>query len=466
MLSKYKEYLWASAGKQDQDPSHVGLIQLAVPILLESILRSLVNMIDVAFLSRVSDSVVSAVSVSTQYIILCQIIANAVATGTIVCINQAIGMQNRKKVNMLATIALIANFALGLLFGLLFLFGAETLLLIMNLDAEGIRSAAVYMRICGGCMCFQSVSIVFNSLCRSMGKRKAPLTINLLSNIINVFGNYLAIFHPEVLGLEPVAGVAVASVASIIGGMLLGAYVSWHAGIRVSLRYMRPFPRADFKLALSIGIPGGLNNISYSLSTLLTTSIISLSGTVMVATKVYVSNLVQYVALVGMSVSFASNLMIGYKIGEGDIRAANELRALVTRTAIASNVFFSLLLYLFRAPLLGFFTQSSVVLEMAKYLLLLDLFVEIGRAMNNSIAGALQAAGDVKYQLIVNQFSAWVISVGGAYLFGILFGWNLYGVWLAFALDELTRGLVLMRRWRSQKWVQPALERRKIIASA
>lgn len=299
-----------------------------------------------------------------------------------------------------------------------------------------------------------------------MGKRKAPLMINLLSNIINVFGNYLAIFHPEVLGLEPVAGVAVASVASIIGGMLLGAYVSWRAGIRVSLRYMRPFPRADFKLALSIGIPGGLNNISYSLSTLLTTSIISLSGTVMVATKVYVSNLVQYVALVGMSVSFASNLMIGYKIGEGDIRAANELRALVTRTAIASNVFFSLLLYLFRVPLLGFFTQSSVVLEMAQYLLLLDLFVEIGRAMNNSIAGALQAAGDVKYQLIVNQFSAWVISVGGAYLFGILFGWNLYGVWLAFALDELTRGLVLLRRWRSQKWVQPALERRKIIASA
>ena len=466
MLAKYREYLWSPAGRNGGDPSRVGLIQLAVPILLESILRSLVNMIDVAFLSRVSDSVVSAVSVGTQYIILCQIIANAVATGTIVCINQAIGMKNYRKVNMLATIAVIANLALGLFFGMIFLFGSDVLLLLMSLDAEGTRSAAVYMRICGGCMCFQSVSIVFNSLCRSMGRTKAPLAINIVTNIINVIGNWLAVYHPEILGLEPVAGVALASVASIIGGMLLGSYIAHHAGIRFSLKYLKPFPKEDFKLSLSIGIPGGVNNISYSLSMLLTTSIISITGTVMVATKVYVSNLVQYVALVGMAVSFASNLMIGYRIGEGDFRAANELRSLVTRTAVASNVFFSLLLYFLRAPLLRLFTENGQVIALANSIFLIDIFVEIGRALNNSIAGALSAAGDVKYQMIVNQLSAWLISVGGSYVFGILLGWNLNGVWLAFALDELTRGLLLLRRWQSQKWVPGAMARRKIIAGS
>ena len=464
MMSRYKKYLWSPIRGENGDPSHVGLIQLAVPMLLESILRSLVNMIDVAFLSRVSDSVVSAVSVGTQYIIICQIIANAVATGTIVCINQAIGMKNHKKVNMLATIAVIANLALGLLFGAAFLLGSDALLIIMRLDEVGMRSAAVYMRICGGCMCFQSVAIVFNSLCRSMGRTKAPLAINLLTNVINVIGNYLAVYHPELLGLEPVAGVAAASVLSIIGGMLLGAAIAHRAGVRLSLKYLKPFPRDDFKLALSIGIPGGINNLSYSLSTLLTTSIISITGTVMVATKVYVTNLVQYVALVGMSISFASNLMIGYRIGEGDIQAANEIRSLVTRAAIASNVFFSVLLYLFRNPLLRFFTDSKLVLEIAQTIFLIDLFVEIGRAMNNSISGALTAAGDVKYQMFVNQLSAWLVSVGGAYVFGILCGWNLVGVWIAFALDELTRGILLLRRWQSQKWVSSAMERRQIIA--
>ena len=91
--SMKKEYLWVPASQRKMDPSRVGLIQLAYPILLESILRSTVNLIDIAFLSRVSDGVVSAVSVSGQYIMLCQMLASAVATGTLVCINQAIGMK-------------------------------------------------------------------------------------------------------------------------------------------------------------------------------------------------------------------------------------------------------------------------------------------------------------------------------------------------------------------------------------
>ena len=95
---------------------------------------------------------------------------------------------------------------------------------------------------------------------------------------------------------------------------------------------------------------------------------------------------------------------------------------------------------------------------------LLDLAVEIGRSLNNTIAGALQATGDVTYQLIVNQLSGWIVSVGGAYLFGIVLGWGLYGVWLAFALDEMTRGLILLHRWRSGKWRAGAEARRKMIA--
>ena len=67
--------------------------------------------------------------------------------------------------------------------------------------------------------------------------------------------------------------------------------------------------------------------------------------------------------------------------------------------------------------------------------------------------------------MVVNQLSSWLISVGGSYVLGILCGWGLYGVWTAFALDELTRGLLLLRRWRSHRWVEGAETRRRIIAS-
>lgn len=457
-------FLWASREEREHDPTHVGLVQLAFPILLEHLLRSTVNLVDVIFMSRISDSVVSAVSVASQYIMLCMIIASAVATGTMVCINQAIGMRNQQKVNRLASIAVAANLILGLVFGLLFLLCSDAFLLIMKLEPASLANASQYMKICGGLMFIPCIEIVLNNVCRSMGHTRAPLMINLTINLINLVGDYLVVYHPEIIPVDPVSGVAYASVLGRVGGLILAAWVVSRTGVRISPRQLRPFPKDELMLSLSIGIPGGLNNIAYTLSQLITTSIISLTGDVMVATKVYASNLINYIALVGMAFAQASTIMVGYRIGAGNYKEANQIRSLVTRIALLSNAFFSLLLVSVRTPLMRFFTDDPTILSIASVIFVIDFAVEIGRALNNTIAGALQAAGDVTYQLIVNQASGWLISVGFSYLFAIVFGWGLYGVWIAFALDELTRGLILLHRWKSQKWMAAAEERRKILA--
>ena len=457
-------FLWASREEREHDPTHVGLVQLAFPILLEHLLRSTVNLVDVIFMSRISDSVVSAVSVASQYIMLCMIIASAVATGTMVCINQAIGMRNQQKVNRLASIAVAANLILGLVFGLLFLLCSDAFLLIMKLEPASLANASQYMKICGGLMFIPCIEIVLNNVCRSMGHTRAPLMINLTINLINLVGDYLVVYHPEIIPVDPVSGVAYASVLGRVGGLILAAWVVSRTGVRISPRQLRPFPKDELMLSLSIGIPGGLNNIAYTLSQLITTSIISLTGDVMVATKVYASNLINYIALVGMAFAQASTIMVGYRIGAGNYKEANQIRSLVTRIALLSNAFFSLLLISVRTPLMRFFTDDPTILSIASVIFVIDFAVEIGRALNNTIAGALQAAGDVTYQLIVNQASGWLISVGFSYLFAIVFGWGLYGVWIAFALDELTRGLILLHRWKSQKWMAAAEERRKILA--
>ena len=95
-------------------PEELGLRHLALPILLEMLLRTKVSMVNVAFLSRLSDQMVSAVSISSQYINILQMIASAVATGGIVCINQAIGMHNEKKVMRMANVAIASNVVMEL----------------------------------------------------------------------------------------------------------------------------------------------------------------------------------------------------------------------------------------------------------------------------------------------------------------------------------------------------------------
>ena len=203
---------------------------------------------------------------------------------------------------------------------------------------------------------------------------------------------------------------------------------------------------------------------TYSLCQLVTTAIISHFGDMMVSTKVYVSSLAGYVTLVSMSFCQANSIMVGYRVGAAKYEEARRLAIFVARVAVLSNLFFSGVLFIFRRQFISIFTGDPAILQTASSILLIDFAVEVGRALNNSFSGSLTAVGDVRYQLVVNQLSGWLISVGCAYLFSTVLGLGLYGVWMAFALDELTRGLIMRVRWRSGRWIGAVESRRKTLA--
>ncbi len=446
-------------------PDELGLRHLAPAMLLEMVLRTTVSMVNVAFLSRISDNMVSAVSISTQYISILQMIATAVATGSIVCINQAIGMRNQERVERLANVAIAANTLMGLVFGMLFLCFSRPFLSIMKVGEDCLYMASVYMRIVGGSMVIQCLQLVVSSVCRSMGRTKVPLCVNLCINGVNLIGCALVVFQPIPLGVEPVTGVAAANVISQVVGLGLALQFMYRrAKIRIRPSLLRPFPWKDLKLSLEIGIPGGINNIAYGSGQLVTTAIIALTGEPMVAAKVYITNVVHYICLIGQACGQANTILIGYRIGAGRYDEAMALRKRVTRIALISNITCSLLVILARKALIGIFTTDSFILEIASTVIVIDLFVETGRALNNTLSGALQATGDVVYQLVVNQASNWIVSVGLSYIFGIVLGFGLNGVWVAFALDEATRGLILLRRWNGKKWMEKAEKRRTQVA--
>jgi Na+-driven multidrug efflux pump len=48
------------------------------------------------------------------------------------------------------------------------------------------------------------------------------------------------------------------------------------------------------------------------------------------------------------------------------------------------------------------------------------------------------------------------VMAGGAWLLGVHFGMGLIGVWIAYALDEWTRGLIMCWRWWGRGWLPAA----------
>ncbi len=68
------------------------------------------------------------------------------------------------------------------------------------------------------------------------------------------------------------------------------------------------------------------------------------------------------------------------------------------------------------------------------------------------MVSSLQAAGDIKFPVVLGIISNWSVAVLLSYIFGIVLNMGLVGVWIAMASDECLRGPVYLFRFRSGVW--------------
>lgn len=153
-----------------------------------------------------------------------------------------------------------------------------------------------------------------------------------------------------------------------------------------------------------------------------------------------------------MSLGMATSLIIGWMTGAGEYDKAYRLNMQNLRIAVLLNAAGSTLIFLFGGPLMGLFTDSAEIMALARPILFIDIFVEIGRAFNHIEDNSLRGAGDVIFSMIVSIISCWTMSILFSYILGIRLGLGLTGCWIAFMMDELFRGITFFFRWRSRRW--------------
>ena len=84
------------------------------------------------------------------------------------------------------------------------------------------------------------------------------------------------------------------------------------------------------------------------------------------------------------------------------------------------------------------------------------MLLEPGRALNLIVINALRATGDASFPVAAGAASMVLVMAGGSWLLGVYFELGLVGVWIAYALDEWTRGLIMCARWWRLGWLPAA----------
>ena len=433
--------------------SSISLLSLTGPILLENTLRMAMGTVNVFMLGRYSDNAVGSVGVATQFINMILMIYSVAASGAAIVSNQYLGAGQSKHARQVGAVAVWMSAAMGIVLSAMAFLFAEPIMVVMNLPPELLADGTVFLRIVGGTSFIQAMTATMSAVARSHGMARLPMMMAFVMNLINLAGNWFVLNRPEIMPVTGVAGVATAQVFAAFCGFLLMVWlVTRKVGISLSPKNLFPTPRKEIGQILRVGLPAGIEFFSYSFAQMMSTYLVGMLGAEAITARVYVQNIVFFVYVFALSVGQASQIMVGHLVGSGRFEEANHRNWKNLRIAVAASASLSLLAMAFRQQLLGIFTDNPEIIRLGSIILIVDVLVEVGRAMNVSQNNSLRGAGDVRFPMFVAISAMWSVGVMTSWLLGIVAGLGLAGIWLGFALDEWVRGIIVMFRWKGGKW--------------
>lgn len=429
------------------------LLSLTIPVFIELLLNMLIGNVDQFMVMTYSETAYTAIGNVNQLVNFFILAFNVVAMSSTVLIAQYNGAKQTERSKSIYPLAFFVNLIFGLVITAIVLLTYRPLFSWLNYPSNILHEANLYIVIIASCLVFNSLGVTFAAFFRANGLMKEWMYVSLLANLINVVGNALLLFGWFGIPKLGIVGVAISSnFSKIFAFVAIFILYKKKIGFSLSWRELRPFPASQLKKMLGVGIPAAGENMAFSLMTIIIQKFINGFGTAMITARV-TCNLLSFVSWIfATAISTTTQVVIGYLKGAGDIEGTNKRFWSSIRLSMLCSFIGSLILYFLCEPIFGLFIKEPEIIAVCKNVMLVDLFLEQGRAINLCAVRSLQAAGDTKFPIIIGIISAWTVAVGFGYLFGVVMGFGIVGVWVGMAIDELTRGAIFCIRWKRGKW--------------
>lgn len=429
------------------------IFMMSLPIFVELLLQLLVGNIDQFMISKYSQEAVAAIGNGNQIMNIVIVVLNVMSVSTTILISQYLGAKNKSKGSEVSTASLLISSVFSILITILVILFNKQLFMWLKVPNEILAETSRYTVIIASFVLVQGIYMTINSILRSYALMKEVMYVSILMNMINIIGNAILInglFKAPRLGI---VGAAISTnFSKCIGLIAVTIILIKKVDIKISLKYLKPFPIDTIKKLLFIGLPSGGESLSYNLSQMIILKVVNIFGTSVIATRVYGNMLANVCYVYSLAIGQATQVVIGYLIGAGREDEVENRVWSVSVISLVVSLVVTILIYFNSDAVFGIFSKDPVVLALGKKIIFIEIFLEIGRAINIVMTKCLIAAGDVYYPVLTTLTFSWVVAVGGSYILGVKLGLGLQGVWLAMMMDELIRAVIFAIRFKSCKW--------------
>jgi putative MATE family efflux protein len=388
------------------------IFRFAIPMLVGNMFQQLYTFVDQIIVGRfLGKEALASVGASFPVIFTLIALIIGIATGGTIVISQFFGAKNFAKVKRAIDTLFIVMAIFAVIMTVVGVTFSEQIFRLMKLPEELIPTANTYFSIyVSGLVVFFGYNGVAAVL-RGLGDSTTPLYFLILATVLNIGLDLLFI-----VGLGwGIEGAALATIiAQGVAFIVAVVYLNHnHELIRFNIKEFS-FDWEIFKQSLRIGLPTGLQQTFVALGMVALMGIVNGFGTDVVAAYTAAGRLDSLAIIPSMVFSQALSTFVGQNIGAGRIDRVKKGLHRTLLMASATAVLISVLVIIFKYPLMGLFTQDQTVIRTGgQYLTIVTSFYLLFTGMF-IYGGVMRGAGDTLVPMFLTLFSLWVIRVPAA----------------------------------------------------
>lgn len=432
---------------------------LALPIFLENTCVLLMGVLSTFLVSWLGKESMAGVGLADSFNMVVMAFFAAVDLGTTVVVAFSLGTRDRKRARAAARQSLVLMTALALLLAVtIHLAGEQIINVIAGEATPEVKALALsYLQTTVWSYPAAAIALIGSGALRGAGNTKIPLLINVGMNILNILiGSTLiyGLFGWDGLGFVG-AGLGL-TISRYLGavGIIYVLMIGLNPALRITLKsYFTPLNSNILRDVLGIGIPASIESVLFNCGKLLTQMFVAGMGTNVIAGNFIAFSIAGLINLPGSALGSASTIIVGRRLGKGQIaQAEKQLRYVFWLATIGLTI-----LAWGTAPFAGlfasFYTQEEDVKQVVKILIWLNAaFMPIWAASWVLPAG-LKGARDARFTMWVSMLGMWGCRVVAGYTLGVLLGMGVVGVWLGMFCDWAVRGAFFYWRMASGRWL-------------
>lgn len=429
------------------------MIFLALPVIAQRLLTSMVNTIDTMMIGGIGETAISAVAIVNKVFFVYQLINFGLTDGVGIYISQYAGANEKEKTSDLFNLGLRFCTILALLTTvLLALFPDFILGLFVKNELVLILSRQYLFIILFTLIPFAWANAI-SMMCRIYLLPKVSFWASILSCVVNVFLN--AVFIYGLFGF-PKMGVAGAALATLASRLTELIFLSVIAGKIIPEAKVKFKLNLDSKMRLEVfckALPLMGNECIYSVGLNLVFINYSFIAEQFIPAITIADSIRNMISVAYNGFSVATGVLIGQTLGSGDLSGAKEKANMLIKFAFVPFVIGSLILYSVKnvAPL--WFGVSEMNYQMASALIFAQAVLSWTQGYSNTVYFILRSGGDMKSVLVIDGLFTWYGPVLFSFLCARLFHLPLLWAYIITEGTGLLKVVLATIFYRRGKWL-------------